>query len=167
VLGWVLASGWCLDRHVWTHTADRHPDRVWWTVRVTSRKPKRQPPSRARYQSDHPTIGVHVDLATHAKLIELRERSGLSFGQLVRRALGVVEHDVEAAYEAAYSLGWADGEREGWSQAVLNFPCSVCGQPVEVRAGSEIARAAAAHLVERGWVHGGRCYAQRYGPRPA
>ncbi|MGO8686636.1 MAG: hypothetical protein ACLQT7_05530 [Candidatus Dormibacteria bacterium] len=41
--------------------------------------------------------------------------------------------------------------------------CSVCAQPIEVRAGSEMARAAAAALAELGWVHGGACYAQRYG----
>jgi hypothetical protein len=57
-----------------------------------------QPPSRRRYAAAHPTVGVHCDWETYDALIALRERSGLSFGQLVRQALGAVAMDIETAF---------------------------------------------------------------------
>ena len=86
------------------------------------RTAKRRPDARVRYAAAHPAITIHLpDRETRAKIDELSERSGLSMGQLVKRALGVVEHDADAEYEAAYSLGYADGNSAGraeW-QAVL------------------------------------------------
>ncbi|MGA2283630.1 MAG: hypothetical protein ABSH07_08110 [Candidatus Dormibacteria bacterium] len=102
---------------------------------------------------------VHLpDVASRKKLDELSQRTGLSFGELVKQGLGVVETNVDGAYQR----GWRDAA----AAYRLTVLCSVCAQPIEVRARSDIARAAAAALAERGWVHGGTCYAQRFGSPP-
>jgi hypothetical protein len=79
-------------------------------------EPKHQPPSRGRYAAAHPTIGVHCDRETYDALIALRERSGLSFGHLVRRALGAVAQDV-AAIEAARARGGSPSARSRCNRA--------------------------------------------------
>ena len=48
----------------------------------------------------------------------------------------------------------------------LSVPCPFCGEPIDVEAGSEMAKAAAVYLVERGWAHGA-CRARRDGSPPA
>jgi hypothetical protein len=131
-------------------------------ARIT--RTKEQPPSRARYQAEHPTIGVHVDRDTYAKLVELRDRSGRSLGQLVRQALGVVEADV-AQDELAYVSAYSEGQTDALAEYSLAAPCSVCEQPIVIQAGSEMAKVAVALLVERGWVHGGACAERRSGIR--
>jgi hypothetical protein len=105
-----------------------------------------QPPSRRRYAAAHPTIGVHCDRETYDALIALRERSGLSFAQLFRRALGVVEKDV-AAIEAARARGYWQAK----ARYCLTTPCCGCGQPIEILAGTEMEEKAV--YASRGWGH--------------
>jgi hypothetical protein len=115
----------------------------WRTGSRTVPEAKHQPPSRRRYAAAHPTIGVHCDRKTYDALIALRERSGLSFGQLFRQALGVVTKDVEAARGRGY--------REAKARYCLTTPCSGCGKPMEILAGSKMAERAVRGV--RRWRH--------------
>jgi len=133
---------------------------------------RHQPPSRLRYAAQHPCIGVHVDVPTRDRLLELRRRSGLSFGQLVKQALGLLEKDVGSAWELGRKRGLEEGRQIGFvegrdaalakarSAYLLTYPCSVCGEPVEILRGSDSAEAAVAALVEDRWAHG-RCLEPR------
>ncbi len=132
-------------------------------------KSRHSPPSRARYAAQHPTIGVHVDKPTYQKLLELRERSGLSLGQLVRQALKVVENDVEMVlltgrgegYLQGFEEGRARGYKEGWAAGNtkalqlyrLTYPCNVCHQAIELRVGSTAAQVGVEALADQGWGH--------------
>jgi hypothetical protein len=109
---------------------------------------KHQPPSRRRYAATHPTIGVHcVDQKMYDDLIALRERSGLSLGQLVLQALGKVAMDV-AKVEF---VGRARGYWQAKARYCLTTPCSGCGQPLEILPGSELADEAVRAV--RAWGH--------------
>jgi hypothetical protein len=119
----------------------------WRTGSRTVPEAKHQPPSRRRYAAAHPTIGVHCDRKTYDDLIALRERSGLSLGQLVRQALGKVAMDV-ATVEAVTG---ARGYREAKAEYCLITPCCRCGQPMEILAGSDLADEAVGAL--RTWRH--------------
>ncbi len=133
---------------------------------MTGDRRQHVPPARVRYRERHPTVTISLpDREANAKLTELSIRSGLSRGHLVKRALGVVEEDVERI-EQAVQEGWELGMSDGHHAYSITFPCSGCGQPMEVRAGSAMAKAATDHLVEQGWVHGA-CYERRFGPPPA
>jgi hypothetical protein len=112
---------------------------------------KVQPPSRVRYAADHPTIGVHIPTATYEKLLELRKRSGMSFGQLVLQALGVVEMDIAEVEANAFERGRRSGYAAARSVYRLTAPCCVCLEPMEVEPGSDLAKAAVAAVVH--WGH--------------
>ena len=107
------------------------------------KQPKAQSPSRVRYAADHPTIGVHVPKATYEKLLELRKRSGMSFGQLVLPALGVVEMEIAKVEANAFERGRRSGYAAAKAEYSLKVPCYVCGEPMQVRPLSEVTRAAA------------------------
>jgi hypothetical protein len=99
--------------------------------------------SRVRYAADHPTIGVHVDKETYEKLLELRKRSGMSFGRLVLQDLGVVEMDIAKVEANAFERGRRSGYAAAKAEYSLKVPCYVCGEPMQVRPLSEVSRAAA------------------------
>ena len=90
----------------------------------------------APYRAAHPTIGVHSpDRDTYERLLALRERTGLTFAQLVLGALGQLEIDLEKVQKAGYDRGWEAGWDDGYETArrryLLTTPCSVCGLPME------------------------------------
>ncbi len=159
--GRAMANGGILTGRV-----DRYVDPVTGQVagEVQARrgaKSRHSPPSRARYAAQHPSIGVHVDKPTYQKLLELRERSGLSLGQLVRQALKVVENDVEMVLLTGrgqgYLQGFEEGRARGYDQALqrycLTYPCDVCHKALEIKVGSESARAAVEALADQRWGH--------------
>jgi hypothetical protein len=118
---------------------------------------RHQPPSRARYAAQHPTIGVHCDRETYQRLVALRERSGMSFGQLIKQGLGVAEKDIETVRARGYEEGLQTGRRAGYTHARslyrLTYACSRCQGPIAIEAGSEEAKIATAALTARGWQH--------------
>jgi hypothetical protein len=123
---------------------------------------KAPPPSRVRYAADHPTIGVHPDRETYAKLRELRERSGLSLGRLVQQALGVVEMDVAKVEATVFERGRRSGYAAAKVEYSLKVPCHVCGEPMQVRPLSEVTNAAARAGLR--WGHEACCLGRP--PRP-
>jgi Ribbon-helix-helix protein, copG family len=126
---------------------------------------RHRPPSRERYAAKHPALTVHLDLDLYAKIVELRERSGLTLNQLVRQALGSVEDHVETIRGAAHvrgfdlgnKLGYDVGYETGYAAAKdeygLTIECSECDEPIEILAGAPIAERAVELLRERGWGH--------------
>ena len=59
---------------------------------------RRVPPSRARYEQRNPTVSIRVSREMYDRLKALKERSGKSFGDILREALGVQEPATKAAY---------------------------------------------------------------------
>lgn len=132
------------------------------------------PPSRRRYQAEHPTVTIHCDIPTRNRLLALRARTGLSLGALVKQALGVLEGDLEAArsagrtegfkegkrsgLEEGRTSGYAQGHKDGFAAAAtrfrLQYPCCVCGQPVSIEVGDADATAVLQRLVADHWGHG-------------
>ena len=135
--------------------------------------PKHRSASKDRYAANHPAITVHFDLDTYNRLIALRDATGLSLNELVRAALDSLEAQVATLLERGRREGVAVGTKigeaagkkvgydEGWKVGYLKakatfrltYPCGVCGEPVEVRAGNPEAKEATQALVEGRWVH--------------
>lgn len=126
---------------------------------------KHQSPSRERYAKQHPSLTVHFDEETYAKVVALRERSGLTLNQLVRQALGSLETHVEAIHEhgrhEGYTTGWKAGSKDGSDKMreaaraawQLTYPCAGCAQPVAIRVGDPDAERAIKVLTDEGWGH--------------
>jgi hypothetical protein len=116
--------------------------------------PKRhQAPSRARYAAAHPARTVRFKPETHAKIVAICERTGLSYNQAVNSAIdGLDEAAIEVIRARGEELGFRKGvlaarppaRAAGFAAAAdvfrLTVPCSICGQPIELRNGSDDAR---------------------------
>jgi hypothetical protein len=74
---------------------------------------RHRPPSRVRYAETHPSITVHFDLDTYAKVMELRERSGLTPNQLIRQALGSMESHIETIQTRGRATILEEGRKTG------------------------------------------------------
>jgi hypothetical protein len=134
---------------------------------MTSRR--HVPPSRLRYEATHPTVAVHCDPETKARLVALQEATGLSLGALVKQALGLLERDVDAARQIGLAegrrvgvaegliAGRAEGRKLGFAEAAarygVRFPCAVCGGLISIRVGSDAAKFMVKALVDAGWGH--------------
>jgi predicted transcriptional regulator len=112
-----------------------------------------RPPSRQRYQATHPTVTLHLNLATDARLKELMQKTSLSRAQVVEEALGLVESRVEeaqAAFDGGYHLGFADAV----DRFRITFPCTRCDGEMELTRGSAATQAATDFLADELWRHG-------------
>jgi hypothetical protein len=108
---------------------------------------------------------VHFDEATYARVLALRDRSGLSLNQLVRQALGSLETHVDEIREHGRRQGEAEGRKAGFEDGVqkmriaardawqLTYPCSGCGKQVAIRVRDPDAQRAIEVLIEEGWGH--------------
>lgn len=112
--------------------------------------PKRHvPPSRIRYEQQHPTVSVRVSQPVYDRLKALRERSGKSLGDILREALGVQEPTTNVTFNRGYRKGHADAEK----LYRVDYRCSVCDGPMTINEDTEKQRAAQ-YMREHGWGHG-------------
>jgi len=103
-----------------------------------------KPPSRIKYDSEHPTVSARVTKELRGKLDELQKKSGKSLGDILREALKVQK----PMTEKAYASGYEDARRK---YAVV-YQCSVCGEDITITS-EKAKRAAVAHMMENGWRH--------------
>ncbi len=127
------------------------------------------PLSRLRYEAKHPTVAVHCDLETKARLVALREATGLSLGALVKQALGLLERDVDVArqiglaegrslgVEEGHFVGKAEGYNLGFAEADaryrVRYPCALCGSLISILVDSAEAKLMVKALVDARWAH--------------
>jgi flagellar biosynthesis/type III secretory pathway protein FliH len=126
---------------------------------------KHRSPSRVRYAKKHPSLTVHFDEETYARVLALRARTGLTLNQLVRQALGSLETHVDKIHEQGRRQGEAEGRRAGLEEGnqqgrvaarsawKLTYPCSGCGKPMAIRVGGPEAKRAIETLIDQGWGH--------------
>ena len=124
-----------------------------------------KPPSRSRYAASHRAVAVHLDLASYQRLLELRDKSKLSLGEIVRQALGLTEDQLDKArmlgfgegVEQGYRAGFAGGRQQGFAEArqryAISHPCSSCGKPITISTDGARKWVAKA-MVDAGWHHG-------------
>ena len=76
---------------------------------------KSKPPSRVRYEQEHPTVSIRLNRALRDKLDEIRELEGKSHAEIVRET---IETRIRAdeAFGRAFADGLKGGEAEGYEQ---------------------------------------------------
>ena len=87
---------------------------------------KQVPPSRKRYDQQHPT----------------------SLADVLKEALG----RQKPSTETAYIRGLAIGREEASEMFRVEFPCAICGVICTVKSSQE-KEAIASYMVEHGWAH--------------
>lgn len=112
---------------------------------------RRLAPSRIRYAAAHPAHTVRFSPETHAKIVAICERTGLSYNRAVNIAVdGLDDAALEVIRSHAHELGIQEGVKverttraaayaESHAKFWLTLPCPKCGQPIELRARSLVA----------------------------
>ena len=104
------------------------------------------PPSRLRYEQEHPTVSFRIPRSLKEDLSQILAVSEQSFADFVKEALRVKERTVGAAYE--------NGHSAAKSTYLLTYRCSVCGKIAEA-INSEAKIAAREYLEDIEWAHDG------------
>jgi hypothetical protein len=129
--------------------------------------------SRIRYLAANPSHAVRFQPQTHAKIIAICERTGLSFNQAVNSAVNGLDESVievilargdEVGFRRGVAAAQTGARAAGFAEAVnlfrLTFPCAKCGHLVEVRVGGPLAVATLAMLNASCLVHQDGCPAE-------
>ena len=114
-------------------------------------KGSHKPPSRIRYEQNHPTLSCRLDKQTHDILQKRLDDAGLSFAQFVKSQLGILElkmPDVEKIDMEAYLEGYAEAKNE----YRIQIKCHICEKPITVSPNSQMHKAIIDHL-EGLWRH--------------
>ena len=99
---------------------------------------RRAPPSRLRYEQEHPTVSFRVPRSLYLHLKEILGINEQSFADFVKEALGAKILNVEAAYIKGYTSA-----KEAY---LVTYRCAVCRKTIEVE--SSEAKAAASDIFE-------------------
>ncbi len=99
---------------------------------------RRAPPSRLRYEQEHPTVSFRVPRSLYLHLKEILGINEQSFADFVKEALGAKTLNVEGAYINGYTAA-----KEAF---LVTYRCTVCRKIVEVERSD--AKAAARQFLE-------------------
>jgi hypothetical protein len=116
---------------------------------------KKKPPSRVKYETEHPTVSLRVPRDLYDKLRAVREAEGTSITDVLKVGVGLLEVKVRRERkirEEAYLAGRLKGSVDAKEKYSVSYPCSVCGEPIVVDSTEEkefIKR----KMSEYGWGH--------------
>ncbi len=105
---------------------------------MAKRRTRRAPPSRLRYEHEHPTVSFRVPRVLYDNLKEILAINEQSFADFVKEALGAKTLNVEASYIKGYTSA-----KEAY---LVTYRCRVCRKIVEAE--SSEAKAAAREFLE-------------------
>ncbi len=114
---------------------------------MASKKSKHQPPSRRKYNQNHPTVSARLPTEERSKLIAVLRSLGLSLPQLLSNFANEFETKVKPLEEAR-----KEGYEEAQKKYMVTFPCSVCGKPTPIT-GPQAKVAAGKYMTEGHWGH--------------
>ena len=95
-------------------------------------KNKHKPPSRLRYENNHPTISFRVERSLYDKLKSLLAEKNQSISDFFKIALGEQQENYENAHNNGYDEGYSIGYNEGYNEEHVRFSltCKKCGKPM-------------------------------------
>lgn len=115
-----------------------------------------RPPSYVRYQKEHPPITVHLTREIRSLLDDIKEKSGMSYGRIIK---GIIENDLthvkrtRALSKSSYEKGYIDGYDLAESEWRIWYYCSVCGKPMYVKPEDKSHNAIIKYMKEHQWGH--------------
>ena len=108
---------------------------------------KSVPPSRARYEEANPAVTVRISQELREKLGELKEKQGLSVGDVLRIGLEMATPDLNVAHERGTKEGYEVARRE----YEVKYRCGRCGRRhLSITEVTE-KKAAASLMEQAGW----------------
>ena len=107
---------------------------------------QKKPPSRLKYEKQHPVIAIRLSKELKEILDEIKNGSeDLSYADLIKSGL----KNVAVEYKKAFSGGY-EKARQDWQ---ITYPCYICGGEVVVSPGSEDHKALIKALKNEEWSH--------------
>ena len=114
---------------------------------------KKGPPSREKYERQHPTVSARLPAETRDKLLAALAAHNMSLADALKVLAGELE--VRAIpLDQARHLGFEEAKKA----YMVVYPCSICGDQIAAASPKE-KEAAGRYMVQNGWGHG-RCHEQ-------
>ena len=108
---------------------------------------KSVPPSRVRYEEANPAVTVRISQELRGKLGELKEKQGLSLGDVLRIGLEMATPDLDAAHE----LGTKEGYEIARQEYEVLYRCGRCRRRHLSITEDEEKKEAASRMEQAGW----------------
>jgi len=100
-----------------------------------AKKQRSTSPSRKKYEEAHPVVSFRVSEADRGRFEVIRQKLGLSHGDVYKAGLGVNEVKIRSEAEIR-EKAYREGHRKGYELAEsiyrFTFPCAGCGREIEV-----------------------------------
>jgi len=120
-----------------------------------ARRKKNKSPARDRYEKGHPVISFRVDKELYDRLKAIKKVEGRSMADILKAGLGLIEVKIRTEKEI-WQQGYDEGQVNGYelaeSEYKVTYPCSICGESIEVTTDEE-KKAIAEYMREDGWGH--------------
>ena len=117
---------------------------------------RRKPPSRIRYEQNHPVLACRLHKTDYDLLKQRLEELKISFATFVKDALGRLEiklSDIEKAKDEGYSQGYNKGYNKAKKEYQIWYYCSVCGERLNMNPNDEDHKKMIQYMREHGWRH--------------
>ena len=112
-------------------------------------KDSHKPPSRIRYEQEHPVISARISTDLYELLKEYLASRKESLADFIRESLGVqkplIEKIEQAAWDKAYDRAVKD--YEVW------YYCAGCGKKITISPNGASHKAVIEYMKEHGWGH--------------
>ncbi len=115
-------------------------------VKKKTRKEK-TPPSRIKYEKNHPTVSARLPKEKRERLLELLRSLGITLPQLLLHFIDEYEIRVKPVDEARQA-----GYEEAKKTYMVTYPCAVCGKPLVITS-QQAKEAVGKYMTEHGWHH--------------
>lgn len=113
------------------------------------------PPSRIKYEQNHPTVSFRVTKELYDRLEEVKKAEGESTADVLKVGVGLLNVKVSEEKEAR-TQGREEGFNEGYEMAEdlykVTYQCRGCGKIIEVTTKEE-KRAIKEYMQQNGWGH--------------
>ena len=120
-----------------------------------AKKNKGKPPSRIKYEAEHPTISCRVSREIYEQLINIKATEGKSFSDILKVGLSILEVKIDKeshVFQRAYANGYEDRHRDGEAKYKVAYCCFGCGSLIDVDTEEE-KEAAADYMMQNKWGH--------------
>ena len=110
-------------------------------------KKKTKPPSREKYEKNHPTVSARMPVEIRDKLRLVLRKLDMSLTETLTALANEQEFKLKPLDEARKT-----GYQEARSRYLVTFPCAVCGKTIEIL-NPETKKAVATYMAGHGWGH--------------
>ena len=113
---------------------------------------KRKPPSRIRYEENHPVLSCRIPQADYDLLKQRLKELNISFATFVKNALERLEikmTDIDEAKNEGYKQGYEQAQKDHQ----IWYYCNVCQERINISPNGESHKALIQYLKEHGWGH--------------